>query len=234
VTEIVNRRIEIKIWCKKHQEFFMQRYTFHLNGDGCPKCGIESMSNKRRFAQEDVIEMCTKAHGGFYSYEKLVYEGTENEDRSSARIIVTCREHGDFTPMISSHIKGWGRCKLCNCSGKSRVADDWLTSCGVQNDPQHREVRIHIDEGKYYIVDGYLPESKTVYEFHGSYFHGDPKCFKADVFNKLKGMTHGELYQKTLEKEEILRKSGYDVISMWESEWNETLEEKEKAAKKAA
>jgi len=47
-------------------------------------------------------------------------------------------------------------------------------------------------------------------------------------------MTHGELYQKTLEKEEILRKSGYDVISMWESEWNETLEEKEKAAKKAA
>ncbi|CAF1158106.1 unnamed protein product, partial [Brachionus calyciflorus] len=37
--------------------------------------------------------------------------------------------------------------------------------------------------GKYY-VDGYVPSTKTVYEFHGCYYHGCPKCFSPDTISK--------------------------------------------------
>lgn len=41
-------------------------------------------------------------------------------------------------------------------------------------------------------------------EFHGDYWHGNPKCYSAKTLNKVVGMTMGDLYQKTLEKEKIL------------------------------
>ena len=33
-------------------------------------------------------------------------------------------------------------------------------------------------------------------------------------------MTHGELYKKTLEKEQIIKDMGYNLEVMWESDWN--------------
>ena len=74
-------------------------------------------------------------------------------------------------------------------------------------------------------VDGWDPESKTAYQFHGCAFHACTKCaagkkpfphpFKPDVPRE-------ELFEKTREISEYLRESvGVNVVEMWECEWRE-------------
>lgn len=70
-----------------------------------------------------------------------------------------------------------------------------------------------------YRADGYCEETNTIYEFHGDYFHGNPKRFDPEEENKLCNATHGELYQKTLQKEQKIRNLGYNLVVMWESDW---------------
>lgn len=70
-----------------------------------------------------------------------------------------------------------------------------------------------------YRADGYCKETNTIYEFHGDYWHGNPKLFDKDKMNMVSKKTFGELYQRTLEKEEIIKKLGYNLVVMWERDW---------------
>ena len=38
--------------------------------------------------------------------------------------------------------------------------------------------------------------------------------------NNTTNMTFGELYQKTLEREQLIREMGFNLVVMWESDWN--------------
>ena len=67
------------------------------------------------------------------------------------------------------------------------------------------EVRIPLGT-KYWKFDGYDEKQKHVYEFHGCYFHGCPKCFpNRDEINKRSNKTMEELYAKTIEREERIK-----------------------------
>lgn len=68
-------------------------------------------------------------------------------------------------------------------------------------------------------VDGFSQETKTIYEFNGDYFHGNPDKFDPKDVNTKVNKTFGELYQRTIEKEYILKQAGYNVISIWESDF---------------
>jgi hypothetical protein len=56
-----------------------------------------------------------------------------------------------------------------------------------------------------------------VYEFHGSYFHGDPKIYNKDDINLLTKKTYGELYKNTIERELLIKNNGYNLITIWEN-----------------
>ncbi|CAH6419832.1 Hypothetical protein HVR_LOCUS913, partial [uncultured virus] len=68
--------------------------------------------------------------------------------------------------------------------------------------------------------DGFCKETKTVYEFHGDYWHGNPKLYNSNEMNTRAGKTFGELYQKTIEREEFIRSQGYTLITIWESDFD--------------
>ena len=68
-----------------------------------------------------------------------------------------------------------------------------------------------------YRVDGYCEETNTIYEFHGDYWHGNPAVYDRDVLRN--GKTMGEYYDNTIERENVLRSMGYNLVVMWESEW---------------
>lgn len=111
--------------------------------------------------------------------------------------------------------------------GYSRKAIGWLMSISKNEDIQIQhaenggEVRVELGNGKYYLLDGYCKETNTVYEFHGDVFHGNPKLFNAeDKCHPYNDMTAGELLDYTLKKEDDLRKMGFNVVSIWESEWD--------------
>ena len=85
----------------------------------------------------------------------------------------------------------------------------------MPNDDLHRQVYI----GNY-IVDGYDSKTNTVYEYLGDYWHGNPKIFKSNEYNKTNGQTFGELYEKTMKRIESLKTMGYNVVYVWESDIN--------------
>lgn len=37
-----------------------------------------------------------------------------------------------------------------------------------------------------YKIDGFCKETNTCFEFHGSYFHGEPRVYNNDFINTLK------------------------------------------------
>ena len=84
-------------------------------------------------------------------------------------------------------------------------------------------------------VDGYHPESKTVFQFHGCLWHGCEKCYPEErqtpvqqktrqgkVIPRLdtekKPMNRKTAYELTLQRTQSLRKEGYRVVEKWEHE----------------
>lgn len=78
-----------------------------------------------------------------------------------------------------------------------------------------------IGKTKYY-ADGYCKHNNTIYEFYGDVWHGNPDIFDAGdfchPFNP--NITAGELYQKVLNKENIIRDMGYNLVTIWEKQWD--------------
>ena len=84
-------------------------------------------------------------------------------------------------------------------------------------------------------VDGYHPESKTVFQFHGCLWHGCEKCYPEErqkpvqqntrqgkVISRLddqkQPMSRKTAYERTLMRTQFLRKEGYRVVEKWEHE----------------
>jgi hypothetical protein len=70
-----------------------------------------------------------------------------------------------------------------------------------------------------YKADGYCKDTNTIYEFHGTIFHGDP-IYTDHSKNNYLGQNYGELYNKTLKKEQIIKSLDYNLITIWEKDWD--------------
>ena len=46
-----------------------------------------------------------------------------------------------------------------------------------------------------------------------------PKLYKSTDINPINKKTYGELYDDTIKREEIIKKEGYNLIVIWESEY---------------
>jgi len=107
-TEYINSRTKIIIICNKHGKF-MQTPNSHLNGKGCPKCGVINCSNKLSHTTSTFIKKANKLHNGQYNYSKVKYIN------SKTKVTIICEEHGEFIQRPDNHLRGQG-CR--KCSGK--------------------------------------------------------------------------------------------------------------------
>ena len=84
------------------------------------------------------------------------------------------------------------------------------------------EQRVTCVEGCYF-VDGYDPQTQTVYEFNGCFWHGCPRCHPRNRHARHAAnpdRTMEELWRATLAKEAALRLGGYTLEVMWECDWD--------------
>ena len=75
-------------------------------------------------------------------------------------------------------------------------------------------------------VDGYHPETRTVFQYHGCYWHGCEQCYpspaerdevvRQDKQGRL--LKRKDAYSLTLQRAQHLRDSGYTVVEKWEHE----------------
>jgi hypothetical protein len=143
---------------------------------------------------------------------------------------IICNTHKkSFWQTPSTHIGiNPSDCPLCAGSSISKTETAWLDSKRISD--KNRNINIYID-GQRYNVDAYTPRSKTIYEFYGDYWHGNPNRYHADKINQLAHKTFGELYNTTIEREAVFIAAGYKIISIWEDDWNKKLQ-KDRLAKK--
>jgi Zn finger protein HypA/HybF involved in hydrogenase expression len=204
----INARTKISINCKEHG-VFKQLPDSHLRGTGCSRCAGNNLSNTNEF-----IEKAKKIHFDKYDYLKVDYV------KSDQKVTINCKKHGYFDQTPSNHLYGFGCSRCYSKYSKSQII--WLNLL----EKLHNIYIIHMEnEGEYkipntnYKADGYCKETNTIYEFHGDYWHGNPNIYNPDEINKVTNSTFRELYEKTLEKEECIKKEGFNLITIWESDW---------------
>lgn len=111
-----NKR-KVKIFCADHGAF-LQTPSNHVNGKGCPQCGVNARALARMFEySERFVEEAMQVHGASYDYTHTRYFGAHKY------CTITCRQHGHFEQTPSSHLSGSG-CPECSLEvrGATRVS----------------------------------------------------------------------------------------------------------------
>lgn len=117
-TAYVNIFSKVKIICPIHGEF-NQKPVYHINGSGCPICGVDKISEIRKTDKEEFIKKARIIHGSKYNYDKVIYI------EANSKIIITCPEHGDFEQKPGSHIFGSG-CSKCRNDNNKLSQEDFI------------------------------------------------------------------------------------------------------------
>ena len=207
-TKYVRESSKIKIICPIHG-FFTRTGRSHLEGYGCQKC--DNYKNTR-LTFEAFKDKANKKHNNKYSYKNITVIKNNRE-----KVEILCPKHGSFIQKVLSHLNGSG-CPVCGKS-ISKPELKWLELNRIPDDRQHRHLTIR-GNGMKFFVDGYLPETKTVYEFYGDFWHGNPKKYNRNKINHATKTKFGLLYDKTIEREKNIREAGYNLITIWESDFN--------------
>lgn len=146
---------KVCITCKTHGDFW-QIPNSHFNKRGCPDCKSEKQSKRNLLSDATFLERAAEVHGDRYTYNRSVYKGVDH------KLVITCKQHGDFEQSPSSHIRvgsgcplcartrsGWGHKGFYNTAQKSHIYLIRLTSdsesfvkVGLAKQPKHRHNRI--------------------------------------------------------------------------------------------
>jgi len=178
---------------------------------GCPKCNFKTAVKNRSYNRlkttEQFINQAIQKHNDIYDYSLVNYINTDT------KIDIICPSHGLFRQLPWGHLK-YG-CRACGIH-KSNVEKVWIKSLNISTlITQHTISRFN------FTVDGYDPITNTIYEFYGDYWHGNPKKFASNKINTRtpKQKTFGQLYEDTLAREQLLKNAGYNIVSIWESDY---------------
>lgn len=211
----IDSQTPVIICCIEHGDFLQLPVT-HLSGRGCPKCGINSSAQAKILTEEDFIdrkEYCNKIHNNKYKY------GNIYRRNNYLYIEVICEIHDIFHQRLDHHMNGHGCCKCVAKYSKQQI--EWLEYCQIRDGfIQHAR-----NNGEYQIpetlmyADGFRIETNTIYEYQGDFWHGNPKIFSQTDVNPKTNTTYGSLFEKTKNKIEMLISKGYNVIEVWESDW---------------
>lgn len=205
-----NDRSDVIVICNTHGKFFITPNN-HLSGQGCCPCGEEIARKKITRTLAEFLLEAFKIHGNRYDYANV--EHSTGYDKVS----ILCYKHGEFLQVANTHLYGRG-CPKCS-SSISKLEIKWLESLGVPDTKENRQVKIQIGE-KYIKVDGYIPETNTIYEFWGDYWHGNPDIFSPDDMNTRNKKTFGKLYEETQRKRKLIIAAGFNLVEIWENEFS--------------
>jgi hypothetical protein len=107
-------------------------------------------------------------------------------------------------------------------TGYSIKSIEWLNSfenINIQHALNGGEYKIPSTK---YKADGYDPTTNTIYEFYGDVFHGNLTVFNPDdQCHPFSTQTALQLNIKTILREDAIKSLGYNIVSIWERDWDE-------------
>jgi hypothetical protein len=188
---------------------FLQTPEHHLRGYGCNQCGYEIASIKLRKPKKCFLKQANVIHGNKYDYSKFVYTNDKTKG------IIICPTHGEFLQTPGKHLVGHG-CMKCS-SNISKKSQQWLDKLNIPRDFREKTLVIN---SKVVKTDALDEKNKIVYEFYGDFWHKNPKIYDKNGINVVNKKTFGELYLKTVSREKLIKSAGYEIIFIWESDFN--------------
>lgn len=201
----------VTIICPEHGDF-TQTPSSHLHGNGCPKCGVEKSAQSKVISDEVIIKRMNAVHPS-YTYTSVTRDG--------GRIIVEgkCSKHHNVRHRFDHAKEGHG-CDRC-CNNYSKLAMECLDYYTLT----YSDIQHGLNGGEFVPpgstrVDGYSQKSNTIIECQGGFWHGDPRIYNKDDINPRTKSSFGECYENTQAKIRKLKELGYNVIEIWELDWN--------------
>jgi very-short-patch-repair endonuclease len=186
-----NTHTKVKIICQKHG-VFEQTPSKHYY-QNCPRC----VGNVRNTIDE-FVDKSKKVHGDKYDYSKVKYKN------SDTRVIITCKEHGEFKQTPRHHLIG---CGCPNCANNIKLTKSKFAE---------KSNFIHNNEYDYSLVDYKNAHTKVkiICQKHGAFEQspmshlkgsGCPICsgnkkLSVDEFIRNSISKHGEKYNYYLVK----------------------------------
>jgi G:T-mismatch repair DNA endonuclease (very short patch repair protein) len=68
------------------------------------------------------------------------------------------------------------------------------------------------------ICDIYIPKLNLIIEYNGDYWHCNPNKYEPDYYHQVKGQTAKELWEYDKKKIDLIRRNGYNLEIVWESD----------------
>jgi hypothetical protein len=165
---------KVKIYCRKHNDFFVQTPNTHLDGSGCPKCAWERVKTVRAFTNEEFVKKSIDTHGNNFDYADTKYVN------SYTKVNVTCKKHNQsFEIRPSYHIHGTG-CKVCK-SENMKIFREKTTENFIKKSQQIHGNRYNYEKSVY--VNKQTPVI-IICDFHGDFLqtpplhYGGAGCYK--------------------------------------------------------
>jgi len=191
---------------------------------------VRPHSHKYKISQIKTIEKYRQAEKNHTPGFALIKSGDEY---FGIRTVGDYWCNSDGTPSDWDGTYNFGKIK--GKGSYSKMAIDWIKSIEekegirIQHAEQGGEFRLrlgydkNIKKEKYIWLDGYCETNHTVYEFHGDVWHGNPHIFNDEDechphFSGVNG-TAKYLYQKTIEREKSITDMGFNLVTIWESDW---------------
>jgi hypothetical protein len=157
VNKYINNRTKVEVICPKHGSFFPSPDN-HLQGSGCPTCGIEKVHSSQIKEIESFISDSIEVHGSKYDYSQVKYVG----GKKTVQII--CPKHGPFHQAPNSHQRGSG-CPNCNTSKGEDKVKRILENLEISFKQQYTFKKL-INKRKLK-CDFFLPDFNLVIEYNG-------------------------------------------------------------------
>lgn len=152
----IKSNLKTLITCKIHGDF-SQIPNSHLNGNGCPKCAGNLLTDTSKF-----VEKARYVHGERYDYSKAVY--TRNRDL----LTIVCPTHGSFEQAPDHHLRPQGcpRCGFSLSRGEEELGS-FIETLGEKVLKRSKSIIPPME------LDVYLPERSLGIEYCGLFWHSE-------------------------------------------------------------
>lgn len=168
------------IKCNKCGYVFKQTPNNHIQGKGCPKCGIIKRTLKRRLKVNDFELKANITHKYKYKY----FQDYVNEH---TLVKVLCLKHGEFMIRPDVHLQGQG-CRKCGYESNSKTSEHFEK---LANKKHHSKYVYHQDYVKC------KQKVRITCPIHGDFFmtpnehlrgDGCPHCKSSQIENDIKAL----------------------------------------------
>lgn len=165
--------------------------------------------------------------------DRYILDNARFDPTERRKIIVECKNHGEFSQWIRSLVKEGvvnEACPKCSKEINKQVFKEnaiknfkpyWGNQASVSKNETKWLDELDVPERQkfledvYYTVDGYDPNTNTVYLYHGKFWHGCPETFDPEETHPVIGIKMKDLHEKTLFYENKVREAGYNLVVKW-------------------